>query len=137
MRLVTFFHSNTSRSPLLLGNFMKTLIQCFLLQIFEGLTLNTQVFPSFAVEAFSYPRLSKWCGKHLTKFSFATESLHMYVHFLTFLPKAPGADVCRLIYAPLHLAVTSPRTEKQSSLEKKTTGSALTKFMDTPMKGRK
>lgn len=36
-----------------------------------------------------------------------------------FLPKAPGADVCRVIYAPLYLAVTSPRTEKQSSPGKK------------------
>lgn len=71
------------------------------------------------VVAFSHPRLLKGCGKHRNKLSLATECLHMYVHFLTFPSKGPWADVCRLIYAPLYLDVTSPRTEKQSSLEKK------------------
>lgn len=87
------------------------------------------------VVAFSHAGLLKGCGKHCDKFSLATECLHMYVHFLTFRSKGPEADVCRLIYAPFYLDVTSPRTEKQSSLEKSDSG--LMKYMDTALKGRK
>lgn len=55
--------------------------------------------------------------------------------FSPLLPKAPGADVCRLIYAPLNLTVTSPGVENSHLWGE--SGNSLMKYMDTAMKDRK
>ena len=79
-------------------------MKCFLLQRFEGPTLKKQGFP-FPIEVtFSLLGLSNGCGEHCDKFSLATESLHVYVNFLTFPSRGPWSrclliDLCSIIFS--------------------------------------
>lgn len=96
----------------------KISMKCFLLQRCAGCILEKQDF-LFSQSSFFTIWALKRMGEHHDKLSLVTAFTYVMYTPPPFLPKAPGADVCRLIHAPLYLAVNSPRAEKQSSLEKK------------------